>query len=177
MNTIAATSQRIPRPALIGIAVLIIAFVAVMVVRLGASDGSESGTSAVTPKPARVTPTTTKAVTTTPKVVLLPGLPAGVSHALRYSKVAVVSIYVGKAPGDRAAVAEARRGARSAGAGFAAVNVDNDKQAASVSSFAGDLSTPSMIVVRRPGNIVATFTGPVESAVAAQAAHNAGARR
>ena len=34
-----------------------------------------------------------------------------------------------------------------------------------------------MPLVRRPGKIVAQFSGPVESTVVAQAAHNAGARR
>ena len=54
------------------------------------------------------------------------------AHALRYSKVTVVSLYVGQAAGDRAVVAEARKGARAAGAGFVAVNVGSDKQAAAV---------------------------------------------
>jgi hypothetical protein len=34
-----------------------------------------------------------------------------------------------------------------------------------------------MIVVRRPGKIVARFEGTIDSAVVAPAAHNAGARR
>ena len=91
--------------------------------------------------------------------------------------MAVVSLYVGQAAGDRAVVGQVRKGARSAGAGFVAINVGSDKQAKSVSSFAGTVSAPTMLVVRRPGKIVARFSGPVDSAVIAQAAHNAGARR
>jgi hypothetical protein len=34
-----------------------------------------------------------------------------------------------------------------------------------------------MLVVRRPGKIVTQISGPAESQVVAQAAHNAGARR
>ena len=181
MNTIAATSQRIPRPALIGIVVLVIAVVALMVVRLGVlSGGSGSGAAAVTASPqtgSSPTPTSTKAVAAKPKIVLLPNLPASVAHALRYSKVTVVSLYVGQAPGDHASVTEARKGARSAGAGFVAVNVGNDKQASTVATFAGEVSSPSTLIVRRPGKIVMQVAGPVESAVVAQAAHNAGARR
>ena len=178
MNTIAATSQRIPRPALIGIVALVAAVAALMVVRLGVLGSSDSGASAVTAQPrTAVTPTTTKAVPTKPKVVLLPGLPSSVANRLRYSKVVVVSLYVGQVPGDRAAVAEARKGARAAGAGFAAVNVSNDKSAASIASFAGPVSPPALLVVRRPGKIVTQIPGTVDNAVVAQAAHNAGARR
>ena len=183
VNTIAATTSRVPRPVVIAVVALVAAFVALMVVRLGVLGGSSDSTSTVTPVTHSTTPSTTPAKTvskpaaTTPKVVLLPGLPAGVAHALRYSKVAVVSLYVGQSQGDRAVVTEVRKGARSVGAGFVAINVGDDKQAASVTSFAGTVSAPTMLVVRRPGKIVAQFSGPVESTVIAQAAHNAGARR
>jgi hypothetical protein len=170
----------VPRPVVIAVVALAAAFVALMVVRVGVLGGSDS--TSATPVPPS-TPSTsnagtvTKPAATKPKVVLLPGLPPTVAHALRYSKVAVVSLYVGQAQGDRAVVTEVRKGARSAGAGFVAINVGNDKQAASVTSFAGSVSAPTMLVVRRPGKIVAQFAGPVDSAVVAQAAHNAGARR
>ena len=183
MNTIATTTSRVPRPAVIAVVALAAAFVALMVVRVGVLGGSSDSTSATPVAPS--TPSTSPAGTVTkptpaaitPKVVLLPNLPPTVAHALRYSKVAVVSLYVGQAQGDRAIVTEVRKGARSTGAGFVAINVGNDKQAASVTSFAGTVSAPTMLVVRRPGRIVAQFSGPVESAVVAQAAHNAGARR
>ena len=182
VNTIAVTTSRVPRPVVIALVALVAAFVALMVVRVGVFGGSSDSTSAAppvahsTPSPTPVKPFT-KPAATTPKVVLLPGLPASVAHALRYSKVAVVSLYVGQVQGDRAVVTEVRKGARSVGAGFVAINVGNDKQAESVTSFAGSVSAPTMLVVRRPGKIVAQFSGPVESAVIAQAAHNAGARR
>jgi hypothetical protein len=171
---------------LIVLVALVAAFALLMVVRSGVLGGSDSGgTSAAKPlaAAAEAAPTVTHAgaskpaAASTPKVVLLPNLPASVAHALRYSKVAVVSLYVGQAQGDRAVVTEVRKGARSTGAGFVAINVGNDKQAANVTSFAGTVSAPTMLVVRRPGKIVAQFSGPVESAVIAQAAHNAGARR
>jgi hypothetical protein len=180
VNTIAATTSRVPRPVVIAVVALAAAFVALMVVRVGVLGGSDS--TSATPVPPSTpstsnTGTVTKPAATKPKVVLLPGLPPTVAHALRYSKVAVVSLYVGQAQGDRAVVTDVRKGARSAGAGFVAINVGNDKQAASVTSFAGSVSAPTMLVVRRPGKIVAQFAGPVDSAVVAQAAHNAGARR
>ena len=184
VNTIAATTSRVPRPVVIAVVALAAAFVALMVVRVGVLGGSSDSTSATPVAPS--TPSTSSAGTagtvnkpaaTTPKVVLLPNLPPTVAHALRYSKVAVVQLYVGQAQGDRAVVTEVRKGARSAGAGFVAINVGNDKQAKDIGPFAGAVSAPTMLVVRRPGKIVAQFAGPVESAVVAQAAHNAGARR
>ena len=176
MNTIAASSRRIPRPALIGFGVLIAAFVALMIVRTGVLGGSAT-TTVVVPTPPRATPAKTSTTPAVPKVALLPGLPADVAHALRYSKVVVVSLYVGQAPGDRAAVGQARMGARAAGAGFVAVNVGSDKKAASIATFAGPASAPTTLVVRRPGKVLTQIAGPIESAVVRQAAHNAGARR
>ena len=177
MNTIAASTSRIPRTGLIALVALVVAFALLMVVRSGVLGGSD-GVSPVTapPKPA-VTPTRTPATPAKPKVELLPGLPTDVAHALRYSRVIVVSLYVGQAPGDRAALAPAREGARAAGAGFVAVNVGSDKDAESFASFAGPASTPAVLVVRRPGKIVTQISGPVDSAVVTQAAYNAGARR
>ena len=178
MNTFAATSQRIPRPALIGVAVLVAAFAALMVVRVGGLGGSSSTTATpvavATPSVPVKVPTT---ATAKPKLVLLPNLPTPIARALRYSKVVVVSVYVGQAPGDRPAVVEASQGARSAGVGFVAVNVGSDKGAAELGSFVGPVSTPTMLVVRRPGKIITQIPGRVERAVVAQAAYNAGARR
>lgn len=179
MNTIAATSRRVPRAALIGIVALVAAFVALMLVRSGALDSSPTESVAVpsppssrSPQPAKPAPAPAK-----PKVELIAGLPAEVAHGLRYSRVIVVSLYVGRDSGDRAASTGARRGARAAGAGFVAVDVGSDRKAASIASFAKPASLPSVLVVRRPGKIVARFSGPVESAVVRQAAHNAGALR
>ena len=179
MNTIAASSRRIPRPAVIGLVALIAAFAALMLVRSGVLGGSTEP-SAV-PTPTQVTPVTpatpAPATPVKPKIELLPGLPAVVASKLHYSKVVVISLYTGTAAGDRAAVAQARAGARSVGAGFAAVNVLDEKQARAIQSFGGPADSPSVLVVRRPGKIVAQFPGVVDGKIVAQAARNAGARR
>ncbi len=174
MNTIAATTQRIPRPALIGIVALVAAFVALMVVRSGVIGGSSTPAAPLAPT---VTPAKPHVTPAKPRVVLLPDLPPQVAHALTYSKVVVVSVYIGQAPGDHPAVTEARKGARQAGAGFVAVNVGSDKAAASVAGFVGPVTPPAMFVVKRPGKIVTQIPGRVETAIVAQAARNAGARR
>ena len=181
MNTIAATTNRIPRAGLIALVALVAAFAVLMVVRLGVLGGADSIVPSVTTPPkTAVTPATKSATPGTPAarpaVVLLPDLPAQIASKLRYSKVVVVSIYVAPAAGDRAAAAEMRRGARAAGAGFAAVNVANDKNAAAMAKFVGPVSSPTMLVVRRPGRIVTQIPGAVEAAVVTQAAYNAGAR-
>ena len=181
MNTIAAAPRHLPRPVLIGVIALTAAVAALMVVRVGVLGGS-SGTGAVATAPERAPAKAAAAspapeAPAAPKVVLLPGLPPGVAHALRTSRVVVVSLYFGQIAADHASVTEARLGALAAGAGFVAVNVGNDSKAASIASFAGLLSSPSMLVVRRPGKIVTQIEGHVDSAVVSQAAHNAGARR
>lgn len=180
MNTIAASTRRVPRAALIGIAVLIAAFAALMVVRAGVIGGSSTDSTPIAlPSPSSpVTPA--KPVPTAPTkttVVLLPGLPAQIASKLRYSKVVVVSLYTGTAAGDRAAVAVARSGARDVGAGFTAINVLDEKQARAVAAFGAPVDSPAVLVVRRPGKIVTQFTGLVDGKIVAQAAHNAGAGR
>jgi hypothetical protein len=179
VNTIAATSSRIPRTGLIALVALVVAFALLMIVRLGVFGGSDSGVSSVTAPPkAAVTPATaaTPRTPAKPAVVLLPNLPSPIASKLRHSRVAVVSIFVAPSVADRAAVVEARKGARASGAAFTAVNVANDKNAAAMATFVGPVSSPTLLVVRRPGRIVTQISGPVEAAVVTQAAHNAGAR-
>ena len=113
-----------------------------------------------------------------PRVVLLAGLPASIAHALRNSKVVVVALYANGVSGDKAAVEEARAGAKSARAGFATVNVVDEKTARSLGKFAGTTTTPpAFLVVKRPGKIVNQLAGTVDSEIVAQAALNAGAGR
>ena len=110
-----------------------------------------------------------------PKFILLPGLPIPIAHALRYSKVIVVSLYASGAAGDSAALQQARLGAVSAHAGFAAVNVLDEHIAKALDKYAGTVSSPAVLIVRRPGNIVNRFPGYADKDLVAQAAQNAGA--
>lgn len=111
------------------------------------------------------------------KIVLLPGLPGQVAGKLQRSKVVVVTVYQGATPDDLRAISSARKGARSVGAGFLAVNLANEKRARALAPFVGDATPPTLVVVKRPGTIVTRLTGPVDSDLVAQAAFNAGARR
>ena len=172
----------IPTRMLVIVGVAIAALAALFVARPLLLD--DSGSSAASP--AAVTPATTTAPKpaaqapaakpTQPKIVLLPGLPTKLENRLRHSRVVVMSVYAGTDAGDRAAVSAARRGARSSGAAFVALNVLNESTARQVQPFIGTTSPPVMFVVKRPGKVVARFDGNVDETVVAQAATNAGAR-
>jgi hypothetical protein len=111
------------------------------------------------------------------RIQVAPGLPAALARRLRYETVVVVSAYSDKAPSDRRALAAARAGAREVDAGFVALNVLNERKAREFAIFAGVGETPTILVVRRPGRVVKRIDGFVDSAIVAQAAHNAGAGR
>ena len=138
---------------------------------------SDSPSTSATPSTTHTTPgltTKPKPAQVAPKVVLLPGLPTKVAHALRHSKVVVVSIYATGGKGDHAAIATARKAARSVHVGFVAVNVANEKTARAFGTFAGTKTAPpAVLVVRRPGRIVNRFDTWADSPVIAQAARDA----
>ena len=171
----------IPFPArylvVMGVALAAAALLLVARPMLLGSNDETVGAAPTTPTPRTTTPPPSTPVP--PKVVLLPGLPPQVANKLRYSKVLVVSLYQGSARSDRAAVAAARAGARTVGAGFLAANVLNEKNARALQSFVGTTSTPAVVVVRRPGRIASRLEGAAstDSELVAQAAHNAGATR
>jgi len=166
--------------ALVGLAA-IVALAAMMAFRSGVIGGSSSSDSlspTAPPKTSTVpTPTPKPTTPAKPKVVLLPDLPAQVASKLRQSRVVVVSLYTGTAALDRSAAAEAKAGAKRAGSGFLAVNVLEEKKARAMQQFVGAISTPSVLVVRRPGKIVTRIEAVTDSKVVAQAARNAGASR
>jgi len=151
--------------------------------RSGSSSGSSAtpapSTSGSSSKPA-TTPATTPAVKPAPKpsVVLLPYLPAPVAHSLEYSKVVVVAVFSRDVSADQATVAQARDAAKAAHAGFAAVNVLDDRSALRISKLAGtSVAPPVILLVKRPGKVVNQFASTVDSDVIAQAALDAGAGR
>ncbi|MGL6278587.1 MAG: hypothetical protein ACRC50_03420 [Gaiella sp.] len=167
----------VPTKVLIALGALLVAALALLVARpllLGGDDTTSAPPTAVvptTPAPAA------KPAPAQPKIVLLAGLPKPVASKLRRDPVVVVSVYTGTSVGDRASVREAKAGARAAGAQFAKLNVLDEDTARAVQSFAGTMSTPAVLVVKRPGKIVTRLAGPAEDAIVTQAAHNAGARK
>ena len=102
-----------------------------------------------------------------------PGLPVKLVRALARERVVVVSLYSPRAASDRAALAEARAGAARAGAGFVAVNVLDVRQAGPLARKLGVLEEPSVLVFRRPEEVVLRFDGYTDRDTVAQAAANA----
>lgn len=173
-------SLPVPTRYLVALGAVLLAALAFLAVRPlllsdDASTSSPASTAALTPSPTTASPS--KAAPTTPKVVLVAGLPKPVASKLRRGNVAVVSVYTGTSVVDRASVREAKAGAQAAGAQFVKLNVLDEDTARAVQSFAGTMSTPAVLVVKRPGKIVTRLQGPAEDAIVRQAAHNAGARK
>lgn len=159
--------------ALIGIAALLL--VGLLVARpllTGSNDDSAASASPATVQPNHAAPAT-PAKPAIPKVVLVKGLPHPIASRLMHSRVTVVSVYSGTSGADHASLAQAKAGAKAAGVPFVAINVLNELAARQLQAFGGAMTTPTVLVVKRPGRIVARFESVVDDAVVQQAAHNA----
>jgi hypothetical protein len=122
------------------------------------------------PKPAAAKPK--------PKPVVNPvvpptGFPVAVDEALRRNAVVVVSLVLPGARVDELAAAEAEAGARLGGAGFLALNVLNERVARSLLIKLDATKDPSLLVVKRSGEVALELNGFVDRETVAQAAANA----
>jgi hypothetical protein len=115
-------------------------------------------------------PTGVKAPVTKPKPRVASGFPPRIDHALRYSRVVVVSVSMPGAAVDAVVRKEAREGARTAHAAFVPVSALNERAVSGLMAKTGVLPDPAVVVVRRPGVVVATFSvtdaGTIAQAVA-----------
>lgn len=103
------------------------------------------------------------------------GLPVAIDNALANHELVVVSLVVPGARVDALAAAEARAGAKLAGVGFLALNVLNESVARSLLKKLGALEDPSLLLVRRGGEVALQLNGFVDRDTVAQAAANASA--
>jgi hypothetical protein len=98
------------------------------------------------------------------------GLPARIDHALRYSRIVVISISIPGAPVDAIVRSEARDAAQASGAGFVRISALNETAVAALVAKAGVLPDPAVLVVKRPGVVTTTFSvtdsGTIAQAVA-----------
>jgi hypothetical protein len=101
------------------------------------------------------------------------GLPRVLSTALAGNRVVVVGLHDPDSALDRMALAEARVGARAAGAGFVAINVFAEAQSRPLLELLGALENPGILVYRRPDVLFARMSGFADSETVAQAAANA----
>ncbi len=135
---------------------------------LPATANPPAPTTNVNPKPTQPAPTPAK-----PKIELLPGVPAAIAAKLQGSKTVLVSLYASSAKVDRDAMAQAAKGAKQGATSFVAIDVIKDKFAKQLQSFVGPVSTPTLLLVSRPGKIVGRFDGAFDAPVVAQIARNA----
>jgi len=101
------------------------------------------------------------------------GLPRVLSTALAGNRVVVVGLHDPDSALDQMALAEARAGARAAGAGFVAINVFAETQSRPLLELLGALENPGILVYRRPDVLFARMSGFADSETVAQAAANA----
>ena len=127
---------------------------------------------ATAPKPAAKP---AKAAPTPPVNPVVPpsGFPVVVDRALQQHRVVVVSLVVPGAPVDEIAAAEAKAGAKLGGAGFLALNVLNEGVARKLLAKLDSAQDPSVLVVKRSGDVAAELTGFVDRETVAQAAASA----
>ena len=161
--------------ALVGALVLTGLVAVVFLLGRGALASDEPVTASTTPvvrTPPRTTPKPTgvKASANKPKPRVASGFPPRIDHALRYSRVVVVSVSMPGAAVDRFVRSEARAAAKATRAAFVPVSALNERAVAGLMAKAGVLPDPAVVVVRRPGVVTATFSvtdaGTIAQAVA-----------
>jgi hypothetical protein len=121
---------------------------------------SKAGSTAVRPKP----------------VTLASGLPDGIAHALRYSRVVVVAVYVPGASVDGFVRGEAQAAARMSRAGYVGVSASSAAALQKLFTKTGVLPDPAVVIMRRPGTVTATL-GVADRETIAQAVLQARAGR
>ena len=125
---------------------------------------------AARPKP--VAPT--KPAINAPKVKIPPtGFPKAVDRALAEHEVLVVSLVVPGARVDALAAAEAQAGAKLGGVGYLALNVLNEGVARALMTKLDRVEDPSVLVLKRSGEVALQLNGFVDRETVAQAAANA----
>jgi hypothetical protein len=159
--------------ALVGALVLTGLAAVVFLVGRGAVGGD--ATSEATPAPGKTAPrvsTTPSKPTVAPRVEprVASGLPASVDHALRYSRVVVVSVSMPGAAVDRVVRGEARAGAKASSAAFVRLSATNERAMSALVAKSGILPSPAVVIVKRPGVVATTFSvtdaGTIAAAVA-----------
>ena len=124
-------------------------------------------------KPARVPLAKPKPAEPAAPAVDANGLPRVLSAALAGNRVVVVGLHDPDSALDQTVLAEARAGARAAGAGFVAINVFAEAQSRPLLELLGALENPGILVYRRPDVLFARMSGFADSETVAQAAANA----
>ena len=158
--------------ALVGALVLTGLAAAVFLIGRGAGGGDTSSESPSVTRQAEHAPVVrVHTPRTSPKhapVHVASGFPKRVDAALRQRRVVIVAVGLPGAGVDAAVAREAHAAAATSHAGFVRISAANDKAAAALVAKAGVLPDPAVLVVKRPGTVVATFS-VTDAATIAQA--------
>lgn len=119
---------------------------------------------------ARATPRPARAPRATPRPAALPasGFPLPIHRALRRNRVVVVAVYMPGASVDSVVRREAEAGARTARAGYVAVSALSERLVRPLVAKTGVLPDPAVLVLRRPGVVIASL-GVTDRQTVAQA--------
>jgi hypothetical protein len=172
MNATLSTRQLRLVALLVGVVVLAAGYM--VVARHKSTTTTASSTPAVT-TPAKTTPAPSQAHThaTTPVKLNTHGLPVKVALALKKHSVVVVSLSQPNADVDQLAAAEAKVGALGMNAGYVNIDVNHQRPGTAVLRKFGVLTTPDVLVVKRPGVVYSEFKGFTDHDVVAQAVADA----
>ena len=144
------------------------------VLRPGADGEAAASTPSTTRAPAVTKPATTpKTVPAAKKPTAIQaksGIPAAIERALRRHRVVVVPVYTPGVAIDATVREEARAGAAIARAGYVAVSALSERLVRPLVAKTGVLPQPAVLIVRRPGRVVATLGVADRETVAAAVA-------
>jgi len=104
------------------------------------------------------------------------GLPAPLAVELHKHKIVVAAVYSPRSARDRATVAASRTGARKAHSGFVALDVTDRRRAAPLAARFGALPVPSLLIFRRPDEVVLRLDGGGDADTVVQAVRDASSR-
>jgi hypothetical protein len=160
--------------ALLGL-VVVVAVGYMVVARHKSTTPSTSSSTPAVSTPAQTTPTPSKTRThsATPVKLNTHGLPVKVALALKKHAVVVVSLSQPNADVDQLAALEAKVGALGMKAGYLNIDVNHQRPGTAVLRKFGVLTTPDVLVVKRPGVVYSVFKGFVDHDVVAQAVADA----
>jgi hypothetical protein len=126
------------------------------------------------PKPAVAKAAAAKPALNAPEVEIpATGFPKAIDKALAKHEIVVVSLVVPGARVDALAAAEAQAGAKLGGVGYLALNVLNEEVAHALLTKLGRVEDPSLLVLKRSGEVALQLSGFVDRQTVAQAAANA----
>jgi hypothetical protein len=139
---------------------------------LGGGDVSLATPEPLVPTTKRTSPTPTRTPARTQRPATATetasGFPLRVDRALRRKRLVVVVVSMPRASVDALVRAEARAAARNTGAGFVSLNALSERQMRPLLAKTGVLPDPAVLVVRRPGVVMARL-GVTDHVTIAQA--------